>query len=64
MKQVIVKIGKGGRTKILAEGPLGAGTEKFTAELARDLGTIQERHAGWFHSHVEEHTHVEGHVHD
>jgi len=60
MKEVKVVIGKGGRTKILADGPHGAGTEKFTESLAKEMGTIVERHKGHFHTHV----HEDGRVHE
>ena len=45
MKEVILLI-KGKEIKIFAEGPNGAGTEKFTQELAEALGIIKERHKG------------------
>lgn len=51
MKEVKVVIGKGGRAKVLADGPHGAGTEKFTESLAKELGTIVERHKGLHHHH-------------
>ena len=61
MKQVKLEFASGGRVRILAEGPLGKGTEKFTESLARALGRIEERHKGHHHTHTEVDTHV--HVH-
>ena len=54
MKEVKLVFCKGGKVKILAEGPNGKGTEKFTEQLAKDLGTIEERHRGFFHVHDHE----------
>ena len=46
MKEVMILIQKGGKVKIFAEGPHGAGTEEFTQSLAEELGEIEERHKG------------------
>lgn len=46
MKEIKLIIGKGGKTKILADGVKGKGTEKFTEKLAKELGDIEERHKG------------------
>jgi hypothetical protein len=55
MKEVKLVFMKGGKVKILAEGPNGKGTEKFTEQLAKELGTIEERHkCGGWHYHDEE----------
>ena len=35
---------KTGKTKILAKGSGGVGTEAFTEKLAKELGEIEERH--------------------
>lgn len=61
MKRVILKFGRGGRVKILAEGQAGNGTEKFTESLAKSLGEIKERHKGWHHVHMETKGHAEVH---
>lgn len=63
MKQVKLCIGKEGRVRILAEGPLGQGTERFTESLAKELGDIVERHKGHHHTHVEEDGKVHTHTH-
>lgn len=54
MRQVKLVLGKGGRVKILAHGTFGMGTADFTLALAKDLGTIIERHIGYHHTHTEE----------
>ena len=46
MREIKIVIGKGGRTKILAPGSKGQGTKKFTEDLAKELGDIEERHKG------------------
>ena len=46
MKEIKLIIGKGGKTKILAKGPAGKGTEQFTEKLAKEMGEIEERHKG------------------
>jgi hypothetical protein len=56
MKEVRLKFVRGGCVQILAEGPNGKGTEKFTESLAKSLGSIKERHKGHHHSHVHEKT--------
>lgn len=58
MKEVRLLFGRGGEVRILADGPNGKGTEKFTEELAKALGTIEERHKGHFHTHVTDQTTV------
>ena len=60
MREVILVI-KDGKMKILAEGTNGKGTEAFTEKLAKDIGTIEERHKGSHHEHTHEHGH--DHVH-
>ena len=60
MKEVKLKfVGTLGQMKILAEGPNGKGTEKFTEKLAKGVGRIIERHKGPHHTHTE----IEGKVH-
>lgn len=61
MKQVKLAIGSGGRVKILAHGTFGKGTEKFTMDLAKDLGEIVERHQGHHHTHEDERAEVHQH---
>jgi hypothetical protein len=46
----------------MAEGPNGKGTEKFTENLAKELGMIQERHKGSWLEH--QHEHHNAHVHE
>lgn len=46
MKEVMLVFKPGGKIGIFAEGPRGAGTEDFTADLAKALGRIEERHKG------------------
>lgn len=53
MKEVKLIIGKGGKmVKIDAHGKGGVGTAKFTEELAKELGTIEERHICANHDHI------------
>ena len=55
----IVLLFQGDKVKIFAEGSHGIGTEKFTEEMAKSIGTIVERHKG-LHPHGHgEHTHWE-----
>ena len=56
MKEVILLI-KGDKCKIMAEGALGRGTEKFTEDLAKYFGEIIERHKCGTHTHDEVHSH-------
>lgn len=51
MKQVKLVFKKNGICHILAHGTFGAGTAKFTMELANLLGEIIERHQGRWHAH-------------
>ena len=44
MKQIKMIIGKGGKVIIDAKG--AGGEAKFTEDLAKDLGDIEERHKG------------------
>lgn len=48
MKEIRLIISDG-EVKILAEGQKGQGTAEFTEKLAKDLGTIEERHKGMDH---------------
>jgi hypothetical protein len=50
MKEVMLVFKPGGRVAIFAEGPRGVGTEKFTEDLAKALGKVEERHKG-VHGH-------------
>lgn len=54
MKQVRLVFGKRGICRILAHGTFGKGTEDFTLNLGKELGTIVERHQGHHHTHEPE----------
>lgn len=61
MKEIKINIAKGGRTKILAKGTNGIGTENFTEKLAKELGSIEERHKGGSYEHTQSGQNVEQH---
>jgi hypothetical protein len=63
MKQIVMKIMKGGQVKILTDSTFGPGTEEFTKKLGEDLGEIKERHQGVHHVSNEIHTHQGLHQH-
>ena len=58
MKEIQLLFLRNGTIKIFAEGQNGKGTEKFTENLAKALGTIIERHKGEHHDLTHEHRHV------
>lgn len=51
MKEIKIRFGKGGKTKITSDKASAGDSAQFTEKLAKELGSIEERHkGGQYHS--------------